>query len=376
MIDSTSKSLQCVPLKQPSTDLVPMPLPELHYDSDDATMPELLNNPSQTVGIDDILIIPGTGIPLSTPVPRHTRRHYRVHVAVMILSSLIVLSLLVFITPLNQAITGSTLTLKAAAAAIVRPPPPLFIDYRVQPGDTYEKLSTRFNTPINGIFKINHFYAQQELQVGQSIHISTKPDFGADYIPPPLPVQKGYSGLGTNNGFGSCLFCARGGVTNGTGKMCAPISLQQPVDISHYNLAQPDASAHWVRGFTWDHNGVDISTGVLGSPITAVQSGVVIFSGWDPYGAGYSIKINHCGGLASSYSHLEKILVTPGQEIQQGATIGLQGSTGNSTGAHLHFMLWWNNTPFDPLCAFSSLVGVGAASHYGGCPAPQLIPAP
>jgi murein DD-endopeptidase MepM/ murein hydrolase activator NlpD len=133
-------------------------------------------------------------------------------------------------------------------------------------------------------------------------------------------------------------------------------------------LINPNPNSHWVRGYTWYHSGVDISTGQYGTPVIAAQSGQVIFSSWDPNGGGYSVKVNHCWGLATSYSHMEKILVSLGQYVNIGQVVGLQGSTGNSTGPHVHFMTWWNNNPFDPLCAYGSIDGVSSSSHYGGCP--------
>lgn len=91
-------------------------------------------------------------------------------------------------------------------------------------------------------------------------------------------------------------------------------------------------------GWRWGtvHTGTDIA-GKINDPIYAYKAGLVTFSGWNPYGYGYMIKIDHGNGVATWYAHCNKLLVKAGQEVAQGQTIALMGSTGYSTGPHLHF---------------------------------------
>ena len=94
-------------------------------------------------------------------------------------------------------------------------------------------------------------------------------------------------------------------------------------------------------GYTFNppvHNGLDYS-GSAGDPIFAVDSGVVVYSGWSDWGYGNLIVIDHGNGWVSAYAHLNDVYVYCGQSVFQGATIGPMGSTGNSTGPHLHFEL-------------------------------------
>lgn len=84
------------------------------------------------------------------------------------------------------------------------------------------------------------------------------------------------------------------------------------------------------------HKGIDYAC-PIGTPILASEAGKVIFAGWDKTGYGNLVMILHPDGLASLYAHLSTISVTVGQEVNQGQIIGYSGSTGNSTGAHLHF---------------------------------------
>lgn len=95
------------------------------------------------------------------------------------------------------------------------------------------------------------------------------------------------------------------------------------------------------------HTGWDIATS-LGSIVRATAPGVVQTAGWTNIGYGLHIIIDHGYGIKTLYGHLSKLLVSPGREIQIGDVIGLVGSTGNSTGPHLHYEVRINNTPINP----------------------------
>ena len=84
------------------------------------------------------------------------------------------------------------------------------------------------------------------------------------------------------------------------------------------------------------HLAIDIGL-VIGEPIYASDSGVVVFSGWSTGGYGYVVVIDHGTGYQTLYAHLSGVAAGCGQSVVQGQTIGYGGNTGNSTGAHLHF---------------------------------------
>ena len=84
------------------------------------------------------------------------------------------------------------------------------------------------------------------------------------------------------------------------------------------------------------HLGIDIA-GATGDGIFASDSGVVVFSGWANGGYGYMIMIDHGNGYQSLYAHLSSVSASCGQSVYTGSYIGGMGSTGNSTGSHLHF---------------------------------------
>lgn len=94
------------------------------------------------------------------------------------------------------------------------------------------------------------------------------------------------------------------------------------------------------------HEGIDISA-PFGSPVQAPAEGLVIFTGWKQ-GYGNCIEISHGNGLVTRYAHLSKILVKPGQSVKRWQRIGLVGSTGRSTGAHLHYEVRRGDRPVNP----------------------------
>ena len=106
-----------------------------------------------------------------------------------------------------------------------------------------------------------------------------------------------------------------------------------------------------VSGFGWRwgrmHEGIDI-TASSGTPIWAAAAGTVIHAGWLG-GYGNLVVVDHGDGLATAYAHASAILVGVGQQVSQGETVSLVGSTGNSSGPHLHFEVRVNGVAVDPL---------------------------
>ncbi|QWK09977.1 MAG: peptidoglycan DD-metalloendopeptidase family protein [Thermoflexus hugenholtzii] len=97
-------------------------------------------------------------------------------------------------------------------------------------------------------------------------------------------------------------------------------------------------NSRWRSGydFTAYHPGVDFA-GRLGDPVYAADAGTVVYAGWSTVGYGNLIVLDHGNGYQTYYAHLSAIFVGCGQQVAKGATIGLVGSTGRSTGPHLHF---------------------------------------
>jgi murein DD-endopeptidase MepM/ murein hydrolase activator NlpD len=104
-------------------------------------------------------------------------------------------------------------------------------------------------------------------------------------------------------------------------------------------------------GFGWRwgrmHEGIDIAV-PTGTPVAAAASGRVIYAGWMG-GYGNLVVIDHGGGIATAYGHNSSIAVGNGSSVSQGQTISYAGSTGHSTGPHVHFEVRVNGSPVDPL---------------------------
>lgn len=103
---------------------------------------------------------------------------------------------------------------------------------------------------------------------------------------------------------------------------------------------------HPVYGTRHFHDGMDIGVGA-GTPLRAVSAGTVVMA--SRYGGyGLAVRIDHGGGVTTQYSHMSQIDVQPGQKVAAGEHIGYSGSTGVSTGPHLHFSVFLNGAPTDP----------------------------
>jgi len=95
------------------------------------------------------------------------------------------------------------------------------------------------------------------------------------------------------------------------------------------------------------HNGVDIAV-PMGAPVSASAEGIVIYSGWLG-GYGNTIKIQHKNSYITLYGHCSKLLVSVGKKVKKGQIIAKAGSTGRSTGCHLHFTVWQDGKEKNPL---------------------------
>lgn len=104
---------------------------------------------------------------------------------------------------------------------------------------------------------------------------------------------------------------------------------------------------HPILHFTRFHAGVDIGAG-WGSPIVAAGDGRIIVAGWSG-GFGREVEIAHGGGITSIYGHMSEIVAQPGSFVRAGQLIGYVGSSGLSTGPHLHFEVRHGGTPVNPL---------------------------
>lgn len=126
----------------------------------------------------------------------------------------------------------------------------------------------------------------------------------------------------------------------GRGVLGLPVSGGQVRSAFGYRI-------HPIFGDRRLHAGVDFS-GTTGTPILAAAPGTVVHAGWRG-GYGNTVIIDHGGSLATLYAHQDAVAVTAGDTVRKGQVVGYAGSTGNSTGPHLHFEVRVGGTPVDPM---------------------------
>lgn len=119
--------------------------------------------------------------------------------------------------------------------------------------------------------------------------------------------------------------------------------------VSGYTLTSPfGMRTHPILGYQRMHNGIDMAC-AQGTPIYATRAGTVTTASYQAGGAGYYVSINHLDGFSSVYMHMTNYVVSAGQSVSQGQLIGYVGSTGLSTGPHLHFGISYAGTYVNPL---------------------------
>ena len=145
---------------------------------------------------------------------------------------------------------------------------------------------------------------------------------------------------GSENTGGSTGGDTTGSPDAGSGQFIRPVS-------GGYISSPYGWRMHPVYGYEKFHYGVDYAVGA-GTPIYAAASGTVSIATYDA-SAGNYVMVSHSGGFASAYMHMTNYIVSPGQYVTQGQVLGYVGSTGASTGPHLHFAMYYNGSFVNPV---------------------------
>ena len=192
----------------------------------------------------------------------------------------------------------------------------------VQPGDTLESIAEQYGVSVETIVG----YAPNNLEFPYRLFPETQimvPGAVRDvfvWTPPSLESVRGTSREGS--GVAPLIV--------GTGTFIYPVN-----------------SRNFSQYFWYGHPGVDIAL-PEGAGVVASDTGTVTFAGWNIYGYGNLIVINHGNGYETFYGHLSSIGVVPGQIVYQGNYIGSTGNTGNSSGPHIHFEVRINGAQDNP----------------------------
>ena len=143
---------------------------------------------------------------------------------------------------------------------------------------------------------------------------------------------------------GFCRIDSIGGVVDNSAVRMAIVT-----ELPEWTIIYPITCPHYTQYYSVNHQAIDLVN--LGcnndNGVFAVGAGKVIFADWSG-GYGYRIEILHGNGLTTSYSHLFKISVELNQEVVLGQQIGILGSTGRSTGTHVHFEIIYQGIKIDP----------------------------
>jgi murein DD-endopeptidase MepM/ murein hydrolase activator NlpD len=128
------------------------------------------------------------------------------------------------------------------------------------------------------------------------------------------------------------------------------VPIHSPMNLSDIKRLSSDYGVrrHPILGIRCKHNGIDLS-GKLGTPIYSTAHGVIISTKSNSLGYGNQVIIEHSDGYKTRYAHLNEINVKQGDNVERGQVIGTLGTTGLSTGPHLHYEVIKNDDPIDPL---------------------------
>ncbi len=193
----------------------------------------------------------------------------------------------------------------------------------VQQGDTLESISAEYGIPVEDIIA----YEANNLEFPYRLYPDTQilvPGAVAEVFVWTPPTLSSVSGGTSREGSGVAPAIV------GTGTFVYPVS-----------------SRNFTQRFWYGHPGIDIAL-AEGSGVFAADTGTVTFAGWNIYGYGNLIVINHGNGYETFYGHLNSINVFPGQIVYQGNVIGAVGNTGNSSGPHIHFEIRTGGNQDDP----------------------------
>jgi murein DD-endopeptidase MepM/ murein hydrolase activator NlpD len=225
---------------------------------------------------------------------------------------------------------------------VLEMPPPGALCHVVERGETLESLSVRYRTPVEHLQAVAWnrlpptLTVRSPLTPGLHLRIPLSGDMAQSRRDSPagLASAEDFLTMMLHQPVNTPPFVAY--AVGGSGRAVAEagqVPANWPYGSGHF--AWPLYG--WLtQGYRYDHRAVDIAA-PAGTLVTAADRGVVIRAGWNNQGYGRFVVIDHNIDYITLYAHLNEILVQEGMVVAQGQAIGRVGSTGNSTGPHLHF---------------------------------------
>ncbi len=221
----------------------------------------------------------------------------------------------------------------------LRIPPVSGMLAKINKGDTLSKIAQRYDGDAEEIANFNNLSQADNLQPGTEIMVP-----GGK---PPAIEQTRTQILAQAGGKKQTIerFTAE--------PVVAPSNIKRPADLD--SKEQPKTRLLWptsghviTQYFGWKHIGLDID-GDYSSPLYASADGVIETSGWSNAGYGLMVLIDHGNGLKTRYGHASKLFVKKGDTVKRGQVIAMMGTTGRSTGTHIHYEVIINGKKVNPL---------------------------
>lgn len=217
--------------------------------------------------------------------------------------------------------------------------------------DTLAKLAKRYKADIEDILEFNNIETLKDIEVGQVIIV---PD-GRIPVPKPEPlpvvaptVTPSYTEVASTQAVTPTVYEPVYEPVEEAVHVdeAAAIAEVVPTQDASGNLIWPTTTDRISQGYGYGHTGIDVD-GEFGDPTYATDNGTIVSAGWA--GAyGNMVVVDHGNGLVTRYAHLQTLDVAPGQNVAQGQNLGEQGSTGNSSGSHLHYEVMENGQFVNP----------------------------
>ena len=241
------------------------------------------------------------------------------------------------------------------------------IEYEVKSGDTVSTIAEKFGVSVDTIIWENNLKSVKDIKPGQTLRIL--PVTGVLYkvkagetiysiakklqVDPQVIVDWPYNSFANDETFALAV-----GQT-----LIVPDGIkpkETPITPRRYYATVPGAglgtgqfgwptAGNISQGYSWYHPAIDIANRAA-PDVVAADGGTVVLTGWpSPWAYGNRVIVDHGNGYQTLYAHLSQVYVSPGQKVARGQTIGRMGSTGRSTGIHLHFEIRINGVGQNPL---------------------------
>ncbi|HEU0050513.1 MAG TPA: peptidoglycan DD-metalloendopeptidase family protein [Patescibacteria group bacterium] len=228
-------------------------------------------------------------------------------------------------------------------------PPVSGVLHLVKKGDTVEKIANLYNADAEEIYRANNLADHSTLALGQELIIPG----GEPPAPPAPPAKPKAPTVAIKSDVPKTSIAGKTYDQYQELTQSVPDTRTKPPDETVANL--PSGKLLWpTRSHTinqyygWFHTGIDLD-GDYTDPIYAAEDGVVESAGWNSGGYGLMVMIDHQNGFKTRYGHASKLFVSAGDHVTRGQVIGMIGTTGRSTGTHLHFEVYVNEKRVNPL---------------------------